>query len=346
MAAVLGGLGAALIWSVGAVFTSQISRTVGPTLTLAWVMLIGLVVLSLTLPFSGSAHISASSAVWLLLGGAGNVVGLLILYHALRIGQMGVVMPIVSTEGGIAALIAIIAGQPVGAIRGIALAITVVGVMMTGLARRPAQSDPAAGAVADPETIPAAAALAASLPDSAAAALAPPLRQPAAAALATPEASPWCRGVVNTAEVIPPPRGGRDRVAAGWAALGALSFGISLWGTGRAGGVLPTAWAIMPPRVLGVVAVTLPLALRRQLRLPRPVAPLLLAAGVLEVAGFFSYALGAKHGIAVAAVMATLTGGFGAVFGRLLFGERLRSAQVAGVVLIFVGVATVSALSS
>ena len=67
---------------------------------------------------------------------------------------------------------------------------------------------------------------------------------------------------------------------------------------------------------------------------------------MLEVAGFFSYALGAKHGIAVAAVMATLTGAFGALIGRLLYGERLRAAQLVGVALIMAGVATVSALSS
>jgi drug/metabolite transporter (DMT)-like permease len=319
MAAVLGGLGAALIWSVGVVFTSRVSRTVGPMLTLAWVMLIGLVVLSATLPFSGSAHISARSALWLVLGGAGNVVGLLILYHALRIGQMGVIMPIVSTEGGIAAVLAIVAGQPVGALRGVALTVTVVGVMLTGLGRRPAELEAAAAA-----------------PDAAAGALMPREEEP----------SGWRQRVVTAEGVIPPPRGHRDRRAAAWAVLGALSFGVSLWGTGRAGAVLPAAWAIMPPRVIGVLAVTLPLAARRQLNIPRSTVPLLLAAGVLEVAGFFSYALGAKHGIAVAAVMATLTGAFGALIGRLLYGERLRTVQLVGVVLIMAGVATVSALSS
>lgn len=319
MAAVLGGLGAALIWSIGAIFTSRVSRTVGPMLTLAWVMLVGLVVLSLTLPFSGSAHISSRSALWLLLGGAGNVVGLLILYHALRIGQMGVVMPIVSTEGGIAAAIAIVTGQPVGVLRGVALALTVVGVMLTGMGRRRDEPEPASAG-----------------PDAAAGALIPQADEP----------SGWRRSVVSAEGVIPPPRGHQDRRAAAWAVLGALAFGVSLWGTGRAGGVLPTAWAIMPPRVIGVVAVTLPLAARWQLGIPRATVPLLLAAGVLEVAGFFSYALGAKHGIAVAAVLATLTGAFGALIGRLLYGERLRATQLVGVVLILAGVATVSALGS
>lgn len=297
MTAVLGGLGAALIWSIGTAFASRAARTMGSMLTLAWVMLIGLVALALVLPFSGSAHISAESAIWLVLGGAGNVAGLLLLYRSLRIGQMGVVMPIVSTEGGIAALIAILAGQSVSGVRGAALVIIVIGVVMTAIARRPADPEPTVAAVAGPT------------------------------------------------ESVPTPRGHGDRRAAAWAGLAALSFGISLFGTGRASGVLPTAWAVMPPRVIGVLAVTLPLLVRRELRIPAGTVHLLLVAGICEVAGFFSYAVGAEHGIAVAAVLATLTGAFGAAFGRLLFGERLRATQVAGVVTIFVGVATISALS-
>ncbi len=303
MTAVLGGLSAALLWSVGTTFASRAARTMGSMLTLAWVMLFGLVALALVLPFSGSAHISATSALWLFLGGAGNVAGLLLLYHSLRIGQMGVVMPIVSTEGGIAALIAILAGQTVGEGRGAALALTVVGVIMTAIARRPSDADPAVAALAPCES-------------------APGHRDP-----------------------VPTPRGHGDRRAALWAALAALSFGISLFGTGRAGDVLPTAWAVMPPRVIGVVAVTLPLLLRGELRIPAGTAHLLMVAGLCEVAGFLSYATGASHSLPVAAVLATLTGAFGAGFGQLLFGERLQTTQVVGIVVIFIGVATISAIS-
>jgi drug/metabolite transporter (DMT)-like permease len=327
MAAVLGGLGAAVIWSVGTASASRAARALGPMLTLAWVMLIGLLALAVVLPWSGRANVSVTAVIWLVLGGAGNVGGLLILYHALRIGQMGVVMPIVSTEGGIAALIAILAGQPVTGIAGMALAATVLGGIMTAIARRPPAEDPAtaaagtAGAAPPPAHIRAEAAGAAQAVQSGA--------KPAAAALP-----------VHT------PRGHRDRRAAAWAALGALSFGISLFGTGRAGSLLPTAWAVMPPRVIGVLAVTIPLALRRQLRWTPGTARLLLVAGLCEVTGFFVYAVGARHGIAVAAVLATLTGAIGVGFGRLLFGERLQPTQMAGVIVIFAGVATLSALNA
>jgi drug/metabolite transporter (DMT)-like permease len=303
MTAVLGGLGAALIWSVGTAYASRAARMLGPILTLAWVMLIGLVALAAVLPWSGSAHLTTTSIVWLVLGGAGNVGGLIIMYHALRIGQMGVVMPIVCTEGGIAAVISIIAGQPVSAIGATALAVTMLGVMLTAIARRPADERP------DEDGQP---------PSEA-------TRHPAA---------------VHT------PRGHRDRRAAAWSAAAALSMGISLFGTGRAGSLLPTAWAVMPPRVIGVAAITIPLALRRGLRWVPEAARLLLVAGICEVAGFFAYATGARHGIAIAAVLATLTGAIGAGFGRLLFGERLAPTQVAGVVIIFAGVATLAAITA
>lgn len=263
-------------------------------------MLIGLIVLAAALPFSGSAPLSGTAILWLILGGAGNVGGLLILYHAFRLGQMGVVMPIAGTEGGIAALISILAGQRIGALAACALAATVVGVVMTAIVRRP--GDESAITV-----------------------------DPAQAA--------------EMAGAGPPP-GHTDGRAAAWACAAAASFGISLFATGRAGSLLPAAWAVMPPRIVGVLAVTIPVALRRQLRCSASAARLLLVAGICEVAGFFAYALGARHGIAVAAVLATLTGAISAGVGRVLFGERLRATQLVGITVIFAGVATLSAITA
>jgi drug/metabolite transporter (DMT)-like permease len=278
MAAVAGGLGAALVWAIGATFASRAARALGSALTLAWVMLIGLVLVAVTLPLSGHAHLTTLAIVWLVVGGAGNVGGLLLMYRALRIGQLGVVMPIISTEGGIAALIAILGGQSVGALAAVAMAATVAGVIMTALARNPT--------------------------------------------------------------------GHTDRRAAVCAALGALTFGGSLYAIGRAGSVLPTAWAVLPPRVIGVLVLTIPLALRGRLRWVPGTGVALLAAGCCEVGGFFAYAAGARHGIAAAAVLATLNGAFGAGFGAILFGERLRASQVAGIAIIFAGVAALTALTA
>ncbi len=307
MAAVLGGLGAALIWSLGTAFASQAARALGPFLTLAWVMLIGLIGLGLVLPWSGIPHVSLQASLWLVLGGAGNIGGLLILYHALRIGQMGVVMPIVSIEGGIAALLSIIGGQPVSAIAGTALAGTVLGVIMTAIARRPSADDA-------------------------------PAEHPSVLARQ--------RKVMGGTAAVRAPRGHTDRRAAAWSLLGALSMGISLFATGRAGALLPVAWAVLPPRLIGVLTITLPLALRRELRLTTGTAHLLVIAGLCELGGFFAFAAGSRHGLAQAAVLATLTGAISVGFGRLLFGERLRATQLVGVAIIFAGVATLTAVTT
>ncbi|MDQ6729907.1 MAG: hypothetical protein M3022_06325 [Actinomycetota bacterium] len=69
-------------------------------------------------------------------------------------------------------------------------------------------------------------------------------------------------------------------------------------------------------------------------------------AGLCEVGGFFAYATGAEHGIAIAAVLAALTGGISVGFGRVLFGERLASTQLVGVLIIFAGVATLAVFTA
>lgn len=300
MTAVIGGLGAAVIWAIGSVGASRAAREVGPLLTLAWVMLVGLVLMGAILPFSRTPSLSATNVTWLVLGGAGNVGGLLLMYRALRIGRMGVVMPIVTTEGGITAVIAIAAGQTVSPGEGGALAVIVLGVLLT--AASPRAASPPAATTAMPSR--------------------------------TGEQS------------VGNPTGHGDRRAAAWASLGAVSFGVGLYATGRAGAVLPAAWAVLPPRVVGVLVVTIPLVVTGHLRPPGSSARWLLLSGVCEVGGYFAYALGARDSIAIAAILATLTGAFGAAIGRLLFGERLRRFQLVGVAVIFVGVAVVSALSA
>jgi len=57
MAAALGALGPALIWSVGIVFAAHVARDLRPTLTLAWVTPIGLVVLVPVLVAAGHVHL-------------------------------------------------------------------------------------------------------------------------------------------------------------------------------------------------------------------------------------------------------------------------------------------------
>ena len=126
----------------------------------------------------------------------------------------------------------------------------------------------------------------------------------------------------------------------------ALCFGASLYATARASDVLPLVWAVFPARVLGVVAVALPLALSRRLQLTRRAVPLVITSGLCEVVGFASYALGSRHGIAVAAVLASQFAAMAAVAAYFLFHERLTRVQLSGIVAIAIGVAVLTAIQA
>ena len=282
MIAVVGGLGAALAWAVTTLSASRASPLIGPWATLGWVMLIGLVLVGPVALAEGKPDaLDGGAVVWLAIAGLGNVGGLLLVYGGLRIGKVGVVAPISSSEGAVAALIAVVAGEHLGAWTAVALLVIAAGIVLA--ARPPAEREEA----------------------------------------------------------------GRDDPRAALLALGAaLAFGASLYATGRASLDLPIAWAVLPPRLLGVVLVTIPFAVAGRLRLTRQATPYVAASGVAEVAGFVSYAVGARHGIAVAAVLASQFAAIAAVGAAVLFKERLTRVGVAGVVVIAVGVAVVSALQA
>jgi len=122
----------------------------------------------------------------------------------------------------------------------------------------------------------------------------------------------------------------------------ALAFGTSLYATGRVSDELPLVWALIPARVIGVLAVALPLLATRRLAVTRDALPFVVLAGIAEVVGFAFFALGARDGIAISAVLASQFGVVAAIAAFFLFGERLTRAQRAGVAAIAVGVAALT----
>jgi len=62
------------------------------------------------------------------------------------------------------------------------------------------------------------------------------------------------------------------------------------------------------------------------------------------VLGFFSFTIGARHGIAVTAVLASQFAAFAAIASYWLFGERLSRVQASGVATVIAGVAVLSLL--
>ena len=76
----------------------------------------------------------------------------------------------------------------------------------------------------------------------------------------------------------------------------------------------------------------------------REALPLVAASGVLEVLGLVAYNIGAREGIAVAAVLSSQFAAMAAVAAYFLFRERLARIQIAGVVVIALGVAVLTGL--
>jgi drug/metabolite transporter (DMT)-like permease len=279
--AILGGVGAATAWACSILCSSRSSRLIDPMAVVAWVMLVGLIITAPLAAVTGvPAQLHGAALVWLIIAGAGNVGGLILNYHALRIGQVSLVAPIVSTEGAIAAVISVIAGASLAASVAVALFVIVTGVVL--------------------------------------------------ASMPSPDAA------VEDAE--------RHPTVVLFAVLSTLAFGTSLYATGRAAALLPASWVVLSARLIGALALALPLLVSGRLRLIARAVPFVVASGIAEVAGFYSYTWGSRHGLAIAAVLSSQFAVIALAASYVLFSERLSRVQFAGVVSVLVGVAALSVL--
>jgi drug/metabolite transporter (DMT)-like permease len=105
MIPILGGLTAALCWGGSTLAASRSTRIIGTQQALAYVMLFGLVATAVMAVASGAPrHAGSHSLAWAVLSGVGSSLGLSLMYRALRHGKVGVVAPIASTEGALAAV--------------------------------------------------------------------------------------------------------------------------------------------------------------------------------------------------------------------------------------------------
>lgn len=282
MIPILGGLGAAVAWTIATLCSSRSSKVIGAASAVAWVMVVGFVI-SVPLAVAGGIPkgLYGEPGLWLALSGCGNVAGLLLAYAAMRRGQVALVAPLISTEGAIAAVIAIAAGESVRPAVAGAVSLIVIGVVLSSISRG-----------------------------------------------------------------TPAPTAASQARAPAFALAAAMVFGVGLYATARAGVALPSTWVVSSARLVGAVGVALPLASRGQLLLRRGVVPLLVASGACEVLGFYAYISGSRHGIAVAAVLASQFASFTVVASYVLFGERLARLQLAGVAIVVIGVTLLSTLQA
>ena len=131
-----------MAWGAGTFCSARSSRIIGAASVVAWVMLIGLVAnLGLIALGPTPGSLGATDIAWMLLAGFGNVAGLLLEYTALRCGKVGLVTPVASTEGAIAAVLAVAAGEALGVAPAGLLAVVALGVVLAGVAPEEPASD-------------------------------------------------------------------------------------------------------------------------------------------------------------------------------------------------------------
>jgi len=152
--AIVGGLATAVLWATTLIGSARSARLIGIWSSLAWIMLVGLVVtVPLLVLTGGPVQLSERDLLHLAVAGIANSVGLLLVYTALRRGKVGVVGPIVSTEGAIGAALAVLAGDPVSGAAIALLAVIAVGVVMAATERSAGAPELPGDAVADPAAV-------------------------------------------------------------------------------------------------------------------------------------------------------------------------------------------------
>jgi uncharacterized membrane protein len=151
--AILGGLGAALCWAASSIASSRSARLIGSWATLGWVMLIGtFIAVPATILWGEGADFTPTALTLLAISGAGNVVGLLLAYTAFKAGKVAVIAPIISTEGAMGAVIAILLGEQVGIAAAVVLTAIAIGVIVASSGGDDAVAEPG-GLATDASTV-------------------------------------------------------------------------------------------------------------------------------------------------------------------------------------------------
>jgi drug/metabolite transporter (DMT)-like permease len=138
--------------------------------------------------------------------------------------------------------------------------------------------------------------------------------------------------------------GGDARRGMTYALLGAALFGGAVASGSTVDGLQPI-WVVAIGRAIGLLIVTLPLALRRDLpRIDRSLAPYAIGSPVFDAAGFIALLVATGDGVAIPAVLSTGSAVLLAIAGALFFHERLSRLQWLGVATTVAGVAALTAL--
>jgi drug/metabolite transporter (DMT)-like permease len=282
MTGVVGGLVAAILWGISGVVAGRAARALGPDVALAWVYLVGLAVALPIAAAIGLSHPDAGSLGWTGAAAPAAVASLYAMYAALRRGPSVLVLPLVASQGGVAAVVAVGFGEHLRAAAAVGLAVAMLG--MYAVMRPPHVSR----------------------------------------------------------RELPHPT-----AAVALAVVCAAISGFALYASARAGAGVGAVWVLAILRLAGVLAVSVPVAVRGRLRLPRSALRPVVFCGLADTAAFTSYVLAANRGgVAVPAVISSQFAAVSVLIGVVLMGERLSRLQLGGVAGILAGVALVTAVQA
>lgn len=278
MLSIVCGVITAAIFATGTVISARLSRSMGPFPVVAWASMLGLL---MTAPFALArglpTEVSFGTWVGLTLAGLGNVAGFACVFMALRFGKVGLVAPVVATEGAVAAILAAVTGRSIAPLAAFLLAVIMVGIVI---------------AARSPDPVP-----------------------------------------------MPHERNGRAVLLASG---GSIGFGVSLFIVGVLSGTLPMEWVLIPGRVVGTIAVAIPLLVLRRLHVQWRALPFLIILAATDIVGLVVYSIGARESLPITAVMASQMAPIAAVFAFIFFKERLSRGQLAGMVVIILGISALS----
>lgn len=120
------------MFTVSVLTSARASRLIGAPSTVAWAMAVGFaIVLPVAIVAAPAPDFGRDALVWFVLAGLGNVIGLLLTYAAYRVGAVAVIVTIASTEGAIAAILAVLFGEALAPGTGAILAVIAIGVAVT-----------------------------------------------------------------------------------------------------------------------------------------------------------------------------------------------------------------------
>jgi drug/metabolite transporter (DMT)-like permease len=272
------GLATAFVFAAGMITSARCSRLLPPQVVVGSAATMGLFI---AIPFAAASGIPPNltplNMALMLATGAGNILGLVCVNAALRVGKVGVVSPIVATQGAVAVVLAVLIGRSLAPVIAALLTLIIIGIVISARTKDPV-----------------------------------------------------------------PIQNERPLRSVLLASMGAFCFGAALITVGVLSTELPLSWLLIPGRLVGTIALTLPLLLKRRLRITRQAAPLLLLLAVCDLVGITLYAIGAEMNIAITAVMSSQMAPIAAVLAFFLFKERLARGQLIGLVVILAGIVGLS----